>query len=155
MTSTVDIHKRVLQLRPYYENMSRIRDHYQEVDELLASALPSTIAEAFRPNQVTVQSADEADFSFPQRGRVHSSASAPVMILQKPPGSRSEVKPETGPSQDQSRSRAATERIEPVDLAEDEPLLPASQEREEKREKRNSLALNGRWIPRKASRYLH
>jgi divalent metal cation (Fe/Co/Zn/Cd) transporter len=34
------------------------------------------------------------------------------------------------------------ERIEPIDLAEDEPLLPASQEREEKREKRNSLALN-------------
>ena len=129
----------VLQLRPYYENMSRIRDHYQEVDELLSSALPSTIAEAFRPNQITVRVEDDADYSFPQRGRGHS---APVIIVQKSSGSVSEVKAKRGNSRDRSRSRARLERIEPIDLAEDEPLLPASQEREEKREKRNSLALN-------------
>lgn len=119
--------------------MSRIRDHYQEVDELLSSALPSTIAEAFRPNQITVRVEDDADHSFPQRGRGHS---APVIIVQKPFGSVSEVKSKRGNSRDRSRSRARSERIEPIDLAEDEPLLPASQEREEKREKRNSLALN-------------
>ncbi|KAG7563059.1 hypothetical protein FFLO_01491 [Filobasidium floriforme] len=126
-------------LRPYYENMSRIRDHYQEVDELLSSALPSTIAEAFRPNQITVRVEDDADYTFPQRGRGHS---APVIIVQKHSGSVSEVKTKRGNSRDRSRSRARSERIEPIDLAEDEPLLPASQEREEKREKRNSLALN-------------
>lgn len=133
------------QLRPYYENMSRIRDHYQEVDELLASALPSTIAEAFRANQVTHEAADEdEEYSFPQRGRRNGSETAPVIIIQNPSGSVSEHKPMRGQSRDRSKSRARSDCRVSVGLDEDEPLLPASQEREEKREKRNALALNGK-----------
>ena len=132
------------QLRPYYENMSRIRDHYQEVDELLASALPSTIAEAFRQNQITLQAADEEDFSLPQRGRGNGSKAPPIIIVQKSSESVSESNTKRRQSRDRSRSRARSEQVMSVDLAEDEPLLPASQEREEKREKRNALALNGK-----------
>jgi hypothetical protein len=124
--------------------MSRIRDQYQEVDELLSSALPSAIAEAFRQNQIREDAAIAAD-SATTRGRTDSSASQAIASNNGEVGSSSR-KSLRNLSRERSRSRARTQTSAPVDSGEDEPLLPASQEREEKREQRNALALNGQSI---------
>jgi len=131
----------ILQVRPYYEQMSRIRDQYQEVDELLSSALPSAIAEAFRQNQIREDAALAAD-SASTRGRTDNSASQAIVSDDGDVDS-SRWKSQRRQSRDRSSSRARTTQSAQVDLGEDEPLLPASQEREEKREQRNALALNG------------
>ena len=125
--------------------MSRIRDQYQEVDELLSSALPSAIAEAFRQNQIREDAAVAAD-STSTRGRTGSSASQAI-VSDNGDVSSSRRKSQRCQSRERSSSRARANGSAQVDLGEDEPLLPASQEREEKREQRNALALNGQSAP--------
>ncbi len=42
------------QLRPYFENLALLKEHYTEVDDLLRSSLPARIATSFRPAERSV-----------------------------------------------------------------------------------------------------
>jgi hypothetical protein len=131
-----------LQLRKYYENMELLREAYREVDELLASSLPSTIVTSFKPAANSLESAfltdGDEDLSIPRDWRKPDATYGTLLS------------PNNGRDQ---RDVSLNDR--PDDQAgEDEPLLPNSQQREEKREKLAKLALNGE-IVRDSERYLY
>lgn len=125
--------------------MGNVQEMYIEVDELLNSALPSTIATSFRgtknnnENQVTEIGRATGEGSGIQNGNGVN------------PPSRDEaidwLDAKAGKGVD---GRSASRDQAEVDLGdedegngEEDALLPASQERAEKREARNRLALNG------------
>ncbi|KAI5452684.1 hypothetical protein NCC49_000433 [Naganishia albida] len=125
-----DIKRLPKKLRKYYENMALLKEAYTEVDELLASSLPSTIVTSFKPAANSL----EPDFLRGNDEDLTSSHTWP--------------KPDTNygsllTPHDGYRQGSVTLNNGPDHGAgEDEPLLPNSQQREEKREKLNKLALN-------------
>lgn len=122
------------QLRKYYENMNLLREAYSEVDELLASSLPSTIVTSFKPAANSLESAfladGDEDSSLPRDWR---KPDVTYGTLLSPSNGRDQ--------RDVSLNDRSDEQA-----GEDEPLLPNSQQKEEKREKLAKFALNGEAI---------
>lgn len=112
--------------------MALLKEAYTEVDELLASSLPSTIVTSFKPAANSL----ESDFIRGNDEDLTSSHTWP-----KPDNNYgSLLMPHDGYHQ-----RTVTLNDAPDQgTGEDDPLLPNSQQREEKREKLNKLALNGK-----------
>lgn len=111
--------------------MALLREAYIEVDELLASSLPSTIVTSFKPAANSLESdfirgIDEGQHTWPKPDNNYGS-----LLL-----------PHDGYHQRTVTLNDGSEH----GMGEDEPLLPSSQQREEKREKLNKLALNGESI---------
>ncbi|KAJ9109796.1 hypothetical protein QFC20_003212 [Naganishia adeliensis] len=127
-----DIKRLPKKLRGYYEKMALLKEAYTEVDELLASSLPSTIVTSFKPAANSL----ESDYIRGNDEDLTSSHTWP-----KPDNNYgSLLMPHDGYHQ-----RTVTLNDAPDQgTGEDEPLLPNSQQREEKREKLNKLALNGK-----------
>ncbi|KAJ9116973.1 hypothetical protein QFC22_004631 [Naganishia vaughanmartiniae] len=114
-------------MRKYYEDMAALKESYEEVDALLASSLPTAIVTSFKPAVSSfggfIGELDEdfmATREFSKRSdRTYGSSLTPS----------------------EARRRAAS-GSEDSQVGEDEPLLPNSQQREEKRERVAKLALN-------------
>jgi hypothetical protein len=112
--------------------MALLKEAYEEVDQLLASSLPSTIVTSFKPAANSL----ENDFIRDTDENLAASHTWP-----KPDNNYgSLLMPHDGYHQ---RSVTLNDGSEHGG-GEDEPLLPSSQQREEKREKLNKLALNGK-----------
>lgn len=113
-----------IQIRPYYERLARIRDQYQEVDQILSSALPSTIATSFLSHYTR------------NNGNGGNDIGANLAELKRERDSRTKRHVRTDSDQ------GAT--VDLGEFGEQEPLLPHLNDLEEKREKRNRLMLNGK-----------
>lgn len=130
------------QLRKYYENMALLKEAYTEVDELLASSLPSTIVTSFKPAANSL----EPDFLRGNDEDLTSSHTWP-----KPDTNYgSLLTPHDGYHQGSITLNDGPDH----GAGEDVPLLPNSQQREEKREKLNKLALNGKPLRPQSGRSL-
>lgn len=112
--------------------MELLREAYKEVDELLASSLPSKIVTSFKPAPHSLESAFSADGDEDQAISRDWRKPDPTTYgaLLTPNGERD---PRNVSLNDGREDQAG----------EEEPLLPNSQQREEKREKLAKLALNG------------
>ncbi|KAJ9113832.1 hypothetical protein QFC19_000025 [Naganishia cerealis] len=123
-----DIKRLPRKLRKYYENMASLKESYEEVDALLASNLPSTIVTSFTAGASsyggTVGEIDE-DPTAAHGWTKQSDHYYGALLAPHEAG-------HGGGNQSDNRQ-----------VGEDEPLLPTSQQKEEKREKVAKLALNG------------
>ncbi|KAJ9101768.1 hypothetical protein QFC21_003107 [Naganishia friedmannii] len=122
-----DIKRLPKKMRKYYEDMAALKEAYEEVDALLASSLPSAIVTSFKPAASAyggLLGEIEQDFMTTRAFSKQSDRQAGLLSIPRETGGRAENEREDG----QAR--------------EDEPLLPNSQQREEKRERVAKLALN-------------
>lgn len=123
--------------------MAAVQELYAEVDELLNSALPSTIATQFRGMKETngeheVTHIGQADGT---NGNAHGAGVSREDTVQWLGAKSRHGRSGSG---DVGRGNGEVDLGEDAeDQEEDEPLLPASAEKAEKREARNRLALNG------------
>lgn len=112
--------------------MASLKEAYEEVDALLASSLPSTIVTSFKPAAHTLESAflgdADEDLAASRDWRKRDVAYGTLLTPNVEHVSRSV-------SLDDGSNEQA---------GEDEPLLPNSQQKEEKREKLAKFALNGK-----------
>lgn len=112
--------------------MALLKEAYEEVDALLASSLPSTIVTSFKPAAHTLESAflgdADEDLAASRDWRKRDVAYGTLLTPNIEPVQRNVS------LNDGSNEQAG----------EDEPLLPSSQQKEEKREKLAKFALNGK-----------
>jgi hypothetical protein len=115
-------------MRKYYEDMAALKAAYEEVDALLASSLPTAIVTSFKPAVSAYGGAlGDMEEEFMATRAFSKQSDRQAGLLSLPRDTRHGAESERGDEQ----------------AREDEPLLPSSQQKEEKREKIAKLALNG------------
>ncbi|ORX37076.1 hypothetical protein BD324DRAFT_579516 [Kockovaella imperatae] len=58
--------------RPYYEHLAQLKEHYEEVDQLLAGEIPKNIASSFKRPQVRATIRQDSSLTTSQKGLARS-----------------------------------------------------------------------------------